>query len=207
MTGRAVPVQFEPLHAWPFPDTADRVCSPFRADYDTTLGLLDRELRLLDAPAAAIRLVIGAHHVRQDRQLRANARVDHPGVVVAFESRFGPLEMFCDRFDSRRRDAWHDNLRAIALGLEALRRVDRYGVGGTGQQYAGWRQIEGPRPPSAAAPTKAQARARLAEIAQCNPNAPDRSLIRLGRAFAHPDRHGGYQELFDEANRMAEVLE
>jgi hypothetical protein len=33
------------------------------------------------------------------------------------------------------------NLRAIALGLEALRKVERYGIAERGQQYAGFAQI------------------------------------------------------------------
>lgn len=36
---------------------------------------------------------------------------------------------------------WQDNVRAIALGLEALRKVDRYGIGKRGEQYVGWRAL------------------------------------------------------------------
>jgi hypothetical protein len=37
--------------------------------------------------------------------------------------------------------SWQDNLRAIALGLEALRKVERYGIANRGEQYAGWAQL------------------------------------------------------------------
>jgi hypothetical protein len=37
---------------------------------------------------------------------------------------------------------WQDNLRAVALGLEALRRVERYGIAQRGEQYAGWRRAD-----------------------------------------------------------------
>lgn len=37
--------------------------------------------------------------------------------------------------------SWEDNLRAIALALEALRKVDRYGVTRRGEQYTGWKQL------------------------------------------------------------------
>lgn len=37
---------------------------------------------------------------------------------------------------------WQINLRAIALGLEALRKLDRYGITSRGEQYTGWRAIE-----------------------------------------------------------------
>jgi hypothetical protein len=67
----------------------------------------------------------------------SRARVDFPGVRVAFHSVHGPLTYATDRFDD-----WRDNVRAIALGLEALRAVDRYGVSGRGEQYRGWTAIE-----------------------------------------------------------------
>ncbi len=34
---------------------------------------------------------------------------------------------------------WQHNVRSIALGLEALRAVDRYGISRRGEQYAGFR--------------------------------------------------------------------
>jgi len=34
---------------------------------------------------------------------------------------------------------WRHNVRSIALGLEALRAVDRYGISRRGEQYAGFR--------------------------------------------------------------------
>jgi hypothetical protein len=34
---------------------------------------------------------------------------------------------------------WQHNIRSIALGLEALRAVDRYGISRRGEQYAGFR--------------------------------------------------------------------
>ncbi len=37
--------------------------------------------------------------------------------------------------------SWKENLRAIALGLEALRKVERYGIAERGQQYAGYREL------------------------------------------------------------------
>src|SRR5947208_1880483 len=75
--------------------------------------------------------------IRLDGRPRARAVASHPGVVLAFDSRHGPLKYAVDTFDR-----WQDNLRAIALGLEHLRAVDRYGVTRRGEQYTGWRQIE-----------------------------------------------------------------
>lgn len=36
---------------------------------------------------------------------------------------------------------WQDNLRAIALGMEALRKVARYGIVKGNEQYSGWKQL------------------------------------------------------------------
>lgn len=55
---------------------------------------------------------------------------------ISFKSKHGPLAYATGEFDD-----WRDNLRAIALSLEALRAVDRYGVSKRGEQYRGWRQI------------------------------------------------------------------
>jgi hypothetical protein len=58
-------------------------------------------------------------------------------VILTFQTRkHGPLTYSTDSFDH-----WHGNLRAIALGLDCLRRVERYGIGSKGQQYAGYREL------------------------------------------------------------------
>lgn len=74
---------------------------------------------------------------RLDGQLRADARPSHPGVILTIDTRkHGTLVYSTDRFDH-----WKANLRAIALGLEALRKVERYGIANRGQQYAGYREL------------------------------------------------------------------
>lgn len=60
--------------------------------------------------------------------------VTHPGVVVRLVgTKHGDLRYACDRFE-----AWEANLRAIALGLSDLRRLERYGIARRGEQYVGW---------------------------------------------------------------------
>jgi hypothetical protein len=79
--------------------------------------------------------------------------------VVAFNARAirgAPRLLYaCDRFWR-----WQHNLRAIALGLEALRLVERYGIGDAHQQYAGYRAL-----PEVVSQTPEQARAVLRELA------------------------------------------
>jgi len=129
-----------PLDSWPGELTKSRLRSPFDPKWGPTLTLLARELRQLRASGDRSLLVA----VRQDDILldgsapKARAVASHPGVVIAFGSRFGPLKYACDRFSD-----WQSNVRAIALGLEALRKVERYGISRRGEQYQGYRQIAG----------------------------------------------------------------
>lgn len=128
-----------PIDRWPHPNlTADRKRSPFGATHGDTLALLDRELRHLDASNPVLMRALREDDIRLDGELRANARApEHPGVVLAFESEtHGSLKYATDRFTT-----WQANLRAIALGLEALRKVDRFGITSRGEQYTGWKAL------------------------------------------------------------------
>jgi hypothetical protein len=76
--------------------------------------------------------------------LRSNAKVGFPGVRVAFESKHGPLTYATDKYDQvyySDTPGWQANIRAIALGLEALRAVDRHGITRRGEQYTGWKAL------------------------------------------------------------------
>lgn len=125
-----------PISTWPGTFTEVRVRSPFSAPYAETKRLLERELDYLDATLPVIELAIVEADLRVDGMMRANARPAHPGVMVSFGSCYGPLRYATDRYVD-----WQSNLRAIALGLEALRRVDRYGITKTGEQYRGWQAL------------------------------------------------------------------
>lgn len=110
--------------------------SQFSAPWSSTMELLERELGKLDGRNAVIELAVTEGELRLDGWPRAEARPSHPGVIISFDSRHGPLRYGTDRFPH-----WQENVRAIALGLESLRRVDRYGIGKRGEQYQGWRQL------------------------------------------------------------------
>jgi hypothetical protein len=76
--------------------------------------------------------------LRLDGMPRANARMLHDAVALSFESKWGPLRYETNEFVARGYrggEGWQQNLRAIALGMEALRKVDRYGVSKRGEQY------------------------------------------------------------------------
>ena len=125
-----------PIERWPGPLQTRRRRSPFSAPLAATLSTLSRELRALDGKRVVLQMAITEADLRLDGLPYADTRPEHPGVILAFDSKFGPLQYPTDEFAH-----WHDNLRAIALGMEALRRVDRYGVSKRGEQYTGWRAL------------------------------------------------------------------
>lgn len=138
-------LSFRPIVHWPAGwDKAapPRNGSPFSATYSQTLDLLERELTHLGAKDPILQVDADEKDVRMDGQLRANALVGYPGVILSFITEdHGTLTYPCNAFAGYANRGWHANLRAIALGLEALRKVERYGIAERGQQYAGWKEL------------------------------------------------------------------
>jgi len=62
-----------------------------------------------------------------------------PGVAVYFRLEGKDAVLACDKWD---RSA--DNIAAIAKHVEALRRIDRWGVGTAAQAFAGYQQLPSP---------------------------------------------------------------
>lgn len=125
-----------PIDRWPQEPTRNRRRSVFRARYDQTLRLLEKELALVGVRRCYLQLDVMEYEIRNDGQVRANAKPRSPRVIVSAQSQHGPLMLPCDTFDD-----WQDNLRAIALSLQALRAVNRYGVTKRGEQYRGLKAI------------------------------------------------------------------
>lgn len=125
----------------PMPDPAGRH-SPFTASWTSTVTLLADELRHLEAEGISCELDAEERMFRQDGLPRSDARMRSDGVRLTFSSKHGPLRYETNQFSGRwGTPGWQANLRAIALSLEALRKVDRYGVSTRGEQYRGWRQL------------------------------------------------------------------
>lgn len=193
--------QIEPMQSWPYEETRSRRSSPFRATWSDTLNLLERELGYLGARGAiAMRVVADDADIRLDGMLRARAKVLHPGVALSFQSKYGPLSYPCDTFSG----SWQSNARAIALALEALRKVDRYGVTKHGEQYAGWRAIEAPAP--AGFSSVSEALAWLREFTQSSPDVPVANLLRKASRQAHPDA-GGSPEDWNRVDAARQIVE
>lgn len=130
-------VTFRPLPAWPYEPKPERPAT-YQATYQATLWKLEDEIEKLRGHEVIIALVLTGADIRMDGMLRASARPSYPGVELSFEVPDGRRLSFATDRHRGYVESWKDNLRAIALGLEALRAVDRYGISSTGQQYAGF---------------------------------------------------------------------
>lgn len=188
---RALGVQFRPIDTWPGEQTRGRRHAQFSSSIGSTMKVLGQELRQLNAKHVVVQIAMSEADFRNDGIPYANARATHPGIVIAFESKFGPLKFAVDTFW-----AWEDNLRAVALGMEALRKVDRYGVTKRGEQYTGWKAL-----PQSTDPTQNmtldQARAYLDDVWGGDATAALRAT--------HPDV-GGDPDEFRKVQRARELL-
>lgn len=199
--------QRRPIDQWPGELTKHRRDAPFDAGWGTTVALLERELRMLNARGAVMLVALEASEIRLDGKPKANARPRHPGVILTFESKFGPLRYACDTF----RD-FADNVRAVALGLEALRKVERYGITKSGEQYKGWSALP-PGTAMGARMTREEAWFVLCDLAGAYDDAVAspgsrgdvEDLYRMAAKLNHPDR-GGSDDLMSRATEARDRL-
>jgi hypothetical protein len=196
---------FRPMPMWPHGETRSRRWHPFSASWSNTLDLLDRELRHLRGRS----IIIAARFREQDLRLDGWPRSgtpepEHPGVEVSFDSKHGRLIYATDVCSH-----WQDNVRSIALGLGALRAVDRYGVSRRGEQYAGWKALPGvAEGRGVVIPNTDRAWEILFEAADLLPGDKNPGLdatYRMAAKRTHPD-HGGDGERFIRVQAAYEFL-
>lgn len=84
----------------------------------------------------------GLELIRRHGSVKAAWKATHPDVGGSVAD-FAAVQAAQDRkrliYATDVCDYWQHNVRSIALGLEALRAVDRYGISRRGEQYAGFR--------------------------------------------------------------------
>lgn len=185
-----------PIGEWPgaLTPSSEKRQSPFRATLTDTLKVLDREIyQVVDTrvqqESAELLIAIPAGGFRLDGRPRSDARPEHSGVIFSIDSRHGHLSYPCDTFST-----WQDNLRAIALALEALRKVDRYGVTKRGEQYRGFLALEATAMPAGFVSAQA-AIDWLVEYSGWKPTFPGggvvvSAVVRAAQRRAHPDMGG-----------------
>lgn len=205
-------IRFVSLERWPGVPTKPyaRQRSRFATNWSKTIDLLERELEHLKAKDVVIQADCDRDQIRLDGHFRANAKLRGPGVVLSFESKHGPLSYPCDTFLD-----WQDNVRAIALALEALRTVDRYGVTKNAEQYRGWAALPAPQDSSRFASAQ-QAAEWLASYTNAKVGLAPSSIFTMRNEYemarkaaaaqAHPDRRGGDCTEWNRLNAAVEVL-
>lgn len=140
-------------------------------------GRLSRELGLLDASNPVLSTNV---ELRLDGQPRSDRRdPDDPGAAVYFSLGGRPMALACDRWD---RVA--DNIAALAKHIEALRGMDRWGVGTTAQAFTGYQALPSP---DAVPPASCWA---ILGIEPTRDPAKIRAAFRTKAAEHHPDRGG-----------------
>jgi hypothetical protein len=154
-----------------------------------------------------VQVDITERQLRNDGGIRSDASAASPPVVLTFTRKKVPYVFACDHFQR-----WQDNLRAIALGLDGLRRLERYHIGQSGDQYRGWQALPAS---TTAAFTTEQAAACLARLSGNGATAADiagnveraRHAYRRAAANTHPDNNGstGNFQLVQEAKRVLQA--
>lgn len=190
---------------WPGKRSATHKRAPFKSNWTRTLHNLDREIRHLGGRKVelALELTRGAFDLRQDGMLRADAR-PKPAVILSFIDREGQRQAYpCDTYGW-----WQDNLHAIAVVLEDLRRAERYGVQ-SALLRAGFKAL-----PSQTAPTMG-AQAAAAIIGEAARLLPENVLADAGYArtavrnalfHTHPDRNANARAAYDRVDEARKVL-
>ncbi len=141
-----IDARFVPLDIKDFPNArpaTDRLIRcPFKSAYSKTLELLEAELRRFNAVDVEVFAGFKRNQIANHGMPLASARPDHPAVILGFrEARADkPYSFPCDMFA-----LYQVNLHAIALTLQHLRGVERYGVAQGNRQYAGFLAIEAPK--------------------------------------------------------------
>lgn len=207
-------IRFYPLRQGEFPArTKHRKNSLFKVGWNTVLRDLETELGHLGAKEVVISAGLYDDDIRIDGWPRANAKPWHPGVIISFDSKHGSLRYFSDEYD----DGWSGrylvgyqaNIRAVSLGLSALRAVDRYGITRRGEQYTGWKALATGGPKS-----KLEAAAIVLAAAGVDGVEPNFALnddeylkrqIAAALRASHPD-HGGSLEAFNDVQNARKVL-
>lgn len=215
-------MDIQPLNQWPEKDTEERKKAPFKSPWTNTLTFLNYELDKLSARKVTLSTMHSPEDFRIDGKLRSDTHAPaHPGVVLAFEkfegwddegkqSRYIEMRFPCDTFTY-----WKDNVRAIVLALEALRKIDRYGVR-SGQQYAGYKAL-----PAGSVPMSPELAADFIARAAGMGNVPAiATSIIQNQVFAetvyktaakakHPDKGGDVEEFkqLESAIRLVRELQ
>lgn len=192
---------------WPGKQTPswNRKRAPFKAQWAKTTHILERELKYLGAKKIELACEIrGDYDIRQDGMLRADARPG-PAVILTFLDRDNQRQAYpCDRFGW-----WQDNLYAIAIVLEDLRRAERYGVQSS-LIRAGFKALPATTAPALSTSAAADVLAKRSSVTSgpiMESRAWAQTAYRQAASRVHPDVGGSAADFqfVQEAKRVLEA--
>lgn len=196
-------VRFRPLEKWTEPRKLGGVNGQFRTSLMGSFDKLEIELKKLLAKDIYIEAGFKLTDIRNDGWPRGGVRPSHPGVILYFKKGDDPL-----RFASGTYKTWQQNIHAIALTLESLRAIDRYGATSGHEQYLGFKALPAPAWTIDAAAEWLAARTPWVSSAAelLLDHAAYRRAYRDAASALHPDK-GGSSELFQALGEVARVLD
>lgn len=130
-----VVMRFAVLREWQ-PMAHELLPTPFSTSWAYTRVMLRREVAALGAHECTVELDVDPIHITDTGWMDGESARDARRAAVRIVSHHGPLRFQCDTYTAPSH-AWHHNVRAIVLTLEALRTMDRHGVIAT-QWSAAW---------------------------------------------------------------------
>lgn len=184
--------QAYPLH-WPMRQVRTPAYRRGRGAFGRSLDESRRDLQLEVERLGGRDLVVSTNlQLRVDGFPRSGQRTpEDSGVAVYFTRKGAPLVFACDRYN-----LVEHNLRAIVRHLDALRSMERWGVGSLDQAFAGY----------AALPEEATGEPWWKTLGLAAPPATEgdiRAAYRDAARSAHPDA-GGSQQAFVRVQRALE---
>lgn len=192
---------------WDRENTDRRRAAPFRANWTETTRLLKQECRAIEGYDVMLLLEVRQCDIKRNGFVYSDAKPDHPGAQVVMSTKHGQLRYACDCFED-----WRDNVRAIALTLERLRKAEAYGVVERGEQYAGFAALPEPEAFDGKVFSLDEGAEWLGNRTGINRfdilDDPD-DFLRAYRQAAknmHPDK-GGSPEDFKALQRVRKILE
>lgn len=180
---------------WPRTPPHKRRKSTFQAKGKplTVFRALERTEHQLTLLGARYLVISTNMELRNDGRPRSDGRMSSsdPGAAVYFQLKSAPTVMPCDAFTTLA-----DNLAAIANHIDAVRRIERYGVGTLDQMFTGFQAIRGP------GPKPWREVLGIPPGTRVTPDLIRERRVALARKF-HPD-NGGSDALMSEINAAAD---
>lgn len=196
--------RYMPAQSW---KPVHKDAKSLRANWSKAFEKLRYELARINATDVVVEAGYQPNQLRADGWPYADAKPEHSCVRVSFMKSKLPMAFFFGGWDTP-----HMNVYMIALTLERLRAVERYGCVQSDEQYRGWAQLppgEG-KPPTVAGEWSSAVDAMrwLCSVG----GGPERTkpgdlafVYRAAAMKAHPDT-GGTAELMAKVLRCRDFI-